>query len=149
MHYMTKKALVKKYQPMITTHSEDDIKALMYGENLSVDDVSEIWEALNADQGDAGESSASTQIPPPEGIDKVKNPAPEKPISKNKIYAEHKVSPKYEDVTDPMGNVLGRKLAGFEKDSEKPIRKTSISPDRAEILNQQSENTLLRLYEVE
>lgn len=36
----------------------------------------------------------------------------------------------------------------FEKDSQKPIRTTRITPERAEILNSQSANTLVRLYEI-
>lgn len=143
---MTKKAAVAKYAPMLAEgKSEDDIKALLYEEKYSIDDVSEIWEAISSGKVD-GENPP---LPPmPRGVNATDTPAPAAPVTKNKVYAEHKVTPEYEDILDGMGKKLGRKLTGFNKDSDKPIRTTSISPDKAEILNQQSENTLLRLYEV-
>lgn len=73
----------------------------------------------------------------------------EAPITKNKVYEEFQVEAQYEDVTDQMGKVLGRKLTGFEKKKDKPIRTTAITPERAEYLNSQSENTGVRLYEKE
>lgn len=75
--------------------------------------------------------------------------APKEPESTNVVFEEWKVKPVYKDIKNEMGDNLGRKLTGFEKDAQSPIRKTSISRDRAELLNSQSENTLTRLYEVE
>lgn len=66
----------------------------------------------------------------------------------NKTYEEFKVSPVYKDVTDETGRKIGTKLTGFSKDSDKAIRKTRISEDKAKELNSQSENTGVRLYEV-
>ncbi len=64
------------------------------------------------------------------------------------LAAEWKVKPVYEDIKDGMGAVIGRKLKSFEKDAQKAIRTTSITEDKAAILNSQSENTLVRLFEV-
>jgi len=66
--------------------------------------------------------------------------------SSNIIFEEWKVKPVYEDIKDAMGNNLGRKLKEFEKDAQKAIRTTSISQERADLLNTQSENTLTRLF---
>lgn len=67
----------------------------------------------------------------------------------NRKYAEWKVLPVYEEVKDAMGKVLGRKLTGFKKDAQEPIKYTHITPARAEELNSQSANTLLMLYLVD
>lgn len=69
--------------------------------------------------------------------------------SLNRTYEEWPVKPRYEDVTDQMGKVLGKKLIDFEKQAQKPLRTTVVTEDKAEILNSQSENTGLRLYEID
>lgn len=65
----------------------------------------------------------------------------------NKIYEEFPVKPEYEIVTDQLGKVIGKKLTGYKKDALEPLRTVSIDPAKAEILNSQSENTLVHLFE--
>ena len=72
---------------------------------------------------------------------------PDAPKTVNKKYEEWRVEPKYEDVKDEMGKTIGRKLKEFEK--LKMLRRTSISESTAIELNSQSENTGVRLFEVE
>lgn len=69
----------------------------------------------------------------------------EKQESVNILFEEWKVKPIYEKQRGDDGT-MQNVCVDFEKDALKPIRKTSISQERADLLNSQSENTLLRLY---
>lgn len=127
MNTQRKKSAVNKYGPLNLTR-EVLVEQLNADEkNYTSEEVVEILEALES----------------------YESPGPilEKPKGNNVKYEEWKVKPVYKDVKDGMDKVIGRKLSGFEKDAQKPIRSTTISPDRAELLNAQSENTLVRLYE--
>lgn len=68
-----------------------------------------------------------------------------KPI--NRDYEEWKVKPIYEKQRSDDGTMINV-CTGFEKDAQKAIRVTRISPDKAAILNSQSENTLVHLFEI-
>ena len=69
--------------------------------------------------------------------------------SGNRKYEEWKVKPVYEKQRTGNDQSLRNVVVDFKKDAMEPIRTTTISPEKAEILNSQSENTLVRLYEVE
>ncbi|MBP7398178.1 MAG: hypothetical protein KA954_01235 [Chitinophagales bacterium] len=127
MNKQQKAALVVKYKPM-----QVDGKT-----------IEEVLEAIKADEATPTEKEA----------DEIANliftaDNTEQPSTLNKKYEEWKVKPVYEDIKDGMGAVIGRKLKSFEKDAQKAIRTTSITEDKAAILNSQSENTLVRLFEV-
>jgi hypothetical protein len=66
----------------------------------------------------------------------------------NKKYEEWKVKPVYEQQRGKDGSMCNV-CTGFEKDAQKPIRVTNITPDKADILNSQSENTGVHLFLVE
>lgn len=139
MHHTQLKAAVSKYLPMIEqgTSTEEIMEALALDEKgYSAEDINKIMEALTAP--DAGKK--------PDPAKEVKQ-AEEKPTTINKVYEEWKVKAV---VSQKLNLETGEKdrIVTFEKDAQAPIRKTSISPDKAEILNTQSENTLLRLFEV-
>jgi hypothetical protein len=74
-------------------------------------------------------------------------PAQKNTRTVNKIYEEFPVRPQYEDVSDQLGKVIGKKLTGYKKESLEPIRTVSLDPAKAEILNSQSVNTLVHLFE--
>lgn len=136
MHHMTKKSAVAKYAPMLAEgKGEDEIKSLLYEENYSVDDVDEIWAALQEPGSPAPVQNQN---------------APAIPVKKtvNKTFEEWKSSPVYETIYDGLGKKMGRKLTGFNKDGSKPLRKTSIAQEKADLLNAQSENTGVRLFPV-
>ncbi len=67
--------------------------------------------------------------------------------NKNKTFEEWKVKPLYEKQRGDDGKMVNV-CTSFEKDAQKPIRVTSITPEKADELNSQSENTLVRLYEI-
>lgn len=67
------------------------------------------------------------------------------PATKNKVFEEWRVEPKYQVVTNEMGDKIGNKLAGFDK--VKLMRTTSITQAVADEINSQSENTGLHLFE--
>lgn len=126
MNTQRKNAAVKKYGAL-NLPKEELVEQLNSDEkNYTSDEVVEILEAME-----------SYQAPEEK----------EKPKGNNVKYEEWKVKALYKDITDGLDKVIGRKLTGFEKDAQKPIRTTTISPDRAELLNTQAENTLLFLYE--
>lgn len=70
------------------------------------------------------------------------------PQTLNKKYEEWKVKPIYKRERGDDGQMRNF-IDRFEKDAQSPIRTTSITPEKAEILNAQSENTGVHLYEVE
>jgi len=126
MNAIRKKAALKVFEPLAVGKTWEEIKEMVLADEKGYTDEEavEIAETLTA------------------------NP-PKKTESTNVVFEEWKVKPAYKDIKDGMDNIIGRKLTGFEKDAQSPIRKTSISRDRAELLNSQSENTLTRLYEAE
>lgn len=69
------------------------------------------------------------------------------PTSHNKDYEEWKVKPIYEKQRGEDGSMKNI-CVGFEKDAQKAIRNVRTNPAHAETMNVQSENTLLRLYEI-
>jgi hypothetical protein len=72
------------------------------------------------------------------------NPAPAAE-TKNQDFEEWTVSPKYKTLRDKFSGKEISELQGFEK--ERKIRDlVRITPDRAELENAQSEQTLVRLY---
>lgn len=132
MNAPRKKSAIAAYQEQFK--AGEDVMALLANDEKNYIDaeIKEIMAALEAGEGDAPQ---------------LKGKEEKTTGNLNKVYEEWKVKPAYEDITDAMGKVIGRKLTSFEKDAQKPIRVTSITPDKAELLNEQSENTLLRLYE--
>jgi hypothetical protein len=127
MNAQRKKSAIAAILPSITKDTHiDEIKEIVLNDEkkYSEDEANEIVQALIA------------ALNTPSG-----------PVSINKKYAEWKVKPVYKDVEDGMGKVIGRKLTGFDKDAKDPIRYTTISPDKADLLNEQSENTFVRLFE--
>jgi len=121
MNAIRKKAALKVFEPLAVGKTWEEIKEMVLADDKGYTDEEavEIAETLTA------------------------NP-PSK--SSNTLFEEWKVKPVYEDIKDAMGNNLGRKLKEFEKDAQKAIRTTSISQERADLLNTQSENTLTRLF---
>jgi len=123
MNANRKAAALKNYRAIFEQGDDTIIEALKAGkENFTEKEISEIIEALGENQGD--------------GAADIEGPA-----TLNKQYEEWKVKPLYE------ADKEGRKLVGYEKDAQRPLKTTSITPERAELLNLQSENTLTRLYE--
>jgi hypothetical protein len=157
---MQKKAAAKKYGPLLTgDNGEQAVKEAMTADLFEEEDIAEVIFEIKsqpndgADQaGAAGPIAPVVTIQPEDGI----APAPAvnqalvadtKPKTLNKVYEEFRVAPEHEEVKDQMGKVLGNKLTGFRKLDIKPLKTTSIHPDKAEELNSQSINTGLRLYE--
>lgn len=134
MHHKTLSSAVAKYLPI--TGEEARLEAIRADEKGYTDE--EVQEILSA----IAQALEPTTLTQSDGKTKSIRG------TLNKTYEEWKVKPLYKDVLDYNDKVVGRKLIGFEKDAQKAIRVTSITPDKAEILNSQSENTLLRLYEV-
>lgn len=139
---MRKNAAVNKYAAQKDLPKDELIDLINSDEKqYTSDEVVEIVEALgnlnggdnSGDQGD--QNNTNTQLADTGNA--------------NKKYEEWKVKPIYEDVTDAMDKVIGRKFIRFDKDAQSANRITFISPDTAEILNSQSENTLLHLFEAE
>lgn len=144
MHHLRLKSGIEKARSyMKSGMTWPEISSALAEQGYSGQEIQEIQENSNPSNnegiGDTPESNGTIQEPStvPEGK------------TKNLIYEEWRVEPQYKDVVDALGVVIGRKLTGFDKSGSKPVRITSITPERAEYLNQQSENSLLRLYEVE
>ena len=134
MNAQRKKSAVNKYGPQKELSKEELIELLNSDEkNYTSEEVVEILEAI-------------AEFEP----DQQNNQGKEKPnTGSNKKFEEWKVIPEYKEITDAMDKVIGRKLVGFKKDAQAPIRTTSITQERADLLNSQSENTLVRLFEAE
>jgi len=139
---MRKNAAVNKYAAQKDLPKDELIDLINADEKqYTSDEVVEIVEALG--NLSAGDNSGNE----PEQNNASQNT--QQATNVNKKYEEWKVKAIYEDVTDAMDKVIGRKFVKFEKDAQVPIRITFISPDTAGILNSQSENTLLHLFEAE
>jgi hypothetical protein len=108
---------------------------------LSSEDVAQIVDALNGPAAPpaAGAENAGS------GETSQDPPAPRE--SKNKIYDEYRVDPKYKEhpANPRAGTKPWRELIGFEKITK--VKETRIIEERAELLNSQSENTRIRYYE--
>jgi hypothetical protein len=64
--------------------------------------------------------------------------------SLNKLFEEFIVEPKYKDHAKTRGSEAWRELVGFDK--LRKIKDVRITPDRAELLNAQSEQSKIRYY---
>jgi hypothetical protein len=140
MNAQKKKSAVKKYVDLKNEgKTKEELIALLNADEkgFTSDEVVEIITDVMADFGPAGNKSD----------EKKKKKSDDITGTLNVVYEEWKVKPVYKEIKDELGNVKGRKLTGYEKDAKDPIRTTSITQDKAELLNQQSENTLVRLYE--
>lgn len=128
MNAKRKEAAIAAFSKLTLGKTPEEMKELILADakGYSEDEADEIIEAMR---------------PPSSGNSKKGN-------SSNTLFEEWKVKPVYEDIKDGMGNNIGRKLKEFEKDAQKAIRTTSISQERADLLNTQSENTLTRLFPV-
>lgn len=164
MNNLKKEAALRKYQPLLTTNTKEQILDMLNADEkeYTSTEVLEIMEALNAEPGPAagsqgpgepGENKGSigpgpdtqtlntTPPPPPE----PPKEEPKKPATLNKVYEEWKVKAKYEKQRGDDGT-MRNVYVGCEKDAKDPIRTTSITPERAKQVNEQTENTLIHLY---
>jgi len=128
MNQNTKKAAVKKYGALKDDgQTKEQILDLLKADEkeFAEDEIAEIMDALfTENSGQPGKPNA------------------------NKKFEEWKVKPIYEKQRGDDGT-MRNVCVRFEKDAQKFIRVTSISQERADLLNTQSENTLVRLYEAE
>lgn len=157
MNAQRKKGAVLKFQPLVEQGAtiEDITLQLETSESkYNPDEVKEITDALFETKPAEINEGVKEMKAEPKKEAKVTKVKPEVKegiaVSEtlNRDYEEWKVKALYKEVQDELGNVKGRKLIGFEKDAMKAIRTTRLTPERADLLNSQSENTLLRLYEV-
>lgn len=91
------------------------------------------------------ELNKPAETPPPAPGASQDAPQAEQPANVNKIYEEWSVEPQYKDHKAERGKAAWRELIGF--DQVKKIKETAIMPERAALLNEQSENTKIRYYE--
>lgn len=129
MNQNTKKAAVKKYGALKDEgQSKEQIFELLKADEkeFAEDEIAEIIDALFTESGEQGQSN--------------------KPNA-NKKFEEWKVKPIYEKKRVGDDGTMRNVCTGFEKDAQTYIRVTNISQERADLLNTQSENTLVRLYE--
>jgi hypothetical protein len=132
MNNLKKKAAVAKYgQMFLDGTNAADLKAAIEADDkkFTPEETTEILEAALEYQPEEKKAKGGDA------------PAAE---TKNKIYEEWRVESEYKEVKDEMGTVKGKKLTGFKKITK--VRETSITADKAETLNSQSQNTGLRLY---
>lgn len=128
MNAQRKKAAVKAYADQLEGKSKQDVIDLLNADekNYTSDEVVEIVDELFSDKPGPQQKSSSL----------------------NRQYEEWKVKPLYEKQRGDDGT-MRNVCVGFEKDAQKHIRITNITPERAALLNMHSENTLVHLYEVE
>jgi hypothetical protein len=141
MNHNRKKAAVEKYKPLLDAGAtrEEILNAIAGDEKAyTPEEVNEIVAAVYGE--DTGNSNGSENSGSQDGPGNSEAPA-----TLNKVYEEYRVEPKYDDVTDQLGKVIGKKLSGFEK--VKKIRDTSVTPERAKEVNSQSENSGIHLFE--
>lgn len=130
MNHARKTAALNRFGPLkLEGQSPVALKELLEKDDkkYSPVEVDEILEALLTYTG--------TEQPPAKE---------EKAETKNVTYQEWTVEPKYTNYPAKRGQAAYRELSGFER--IKKVRETAITPDRAKILNDQSEQTLVRLY---
>lgn len=150
MNAQRKKSAITKYQPIFESGTTpDELRELLTQDEKKypLEEVEEILFAITNPAPPAGSNPPPPPPPPPPPAGSKQGEENEAPVVLNKKYEEWSVEPVYEPITDATGKQIGRKLVKYDK--LKKIRTTTITSDKAEILNQQSENTKLRLFEVE
>lgn len=134
MNAQRKKSAVMKYGDQKDLPKQELIDLLNSDEkNYTSDEVVEILQAIEEYKFE----NAGTQE---SKADKVK--------SVNAKFEEWKVKAIYEKQRGDDGT-MSNVCVGFEKDAQAPIRVTYIAREKADLLNMQSANTLVRLYEAQ
>lgn len=129
MNAQRKKSAVLKYGSQKDLPKQDLIDLLNSDEkNYTSEEVVEILDAIEEFEAESPTAAAAK--------------------SGNIRFEEWKVKPIFEKQRGDDGS-MRNVCTGFEKDALKPIRVTSITRERADLLNTQSVNTLVRLYEAE
>lgn len=132
MNAQRKKAAIAAYQDFQTREAFNEAIAVDT-KNYTADEIAEIGDAIFS----AGNQPPA--VPPVEEGDKK---------TLNEDYEEWKVEPIAKKIIEYRKENKPFDDSCFEKAGAKPVRITRITPDKAEILNNQSENTGIRLYQL-
>jgi hypothetical protein len=142
MNALVKKAAVAKYGPLLkseamgTAEIEAELRAEVTGKDgkkkYSDADVIELLEAILDYKPEPPKTAAKKE--------KVNSQAGEHSIA----FEEWSVEPRYKNHPAQRGNQPWREFVGFTR--IKKVKDTTTNQRHADVLNEQSENTLLRLY---
>ena len=135
LNALKKKAAVAKYSEAYKTNPDAAIAALQAAE-FSAEHITEIIDAIESDEP---AKPAKAEKPKAEKAEKV---------GLNPVFEKYTVRVGYQ--TDPDTNQLvkdkfGRNIPIFTK--VEYLRDCKISTEQADLLNSQSQNTLIRYYE--
>lgn len=109
---------------------------------LSEKDVKELVAELTKPAPPAAGSQGTGGAPP------IQDPKPPAPENKNRKFDEYRVEPNYKRHEKSRSNPNAwNELTGFTKIQK--IKTVAITPDRAALLNEQSESSLIRYYDSE